>query len=324
MLQLAIVGLGNWGKRLVDSVQGKSDTVRFATAVVGRPEPAADFARKHGLAVSTDYAAVLADPAIGGIVSCGPAPLHAEHSLAALKAGKPVLAIKPMATNEADALALKAAANKAGVLLALGYNRCFFPNVAELRRRLKAGALGRLLHSEGDFCVHRYGETKPGDWKADPAHVTAGSLADHMLYLTIETLGPMVEAYTVAQRDVSDNRLADVAAVMLKSAAGQSALLTAIGMTPDFYRFQVFGVKGWVEIRGSRHFTFQPQEGEREDIRFPEIDAERAEVEAFAAAATGKAPFPVSPGDAAHGVAVLAAMARSAAEGRIVKVQSDG
>lgn len=320
LLQLAIVGLGSWGRRLVESVQGKSATVHFTTAVVGRPERAADFARKHGLAVSTDYAAALADPAIGGVVSCGPAHLHAAHSLAALRAGKPVLAVKPMATSEADAVALKAAAEKAGVLLALGYNRCFFPNVAELRRRLKAGALGRLLHTEGDFCVHRYGDTKPGNWKADPAHISAGSLADHMLYLTIETLGPMVEAYTIAQRDVSENGLADVAAVMLKSAAGQSALLTAIGMTPDFYRFQVFGDKGWAEIRGSRHFTFQPQEGEREDIRFPEIDAERAEVEAFAAAVTGKAAFPVSPADAVHGVAVLAAMGRSAVEGKVARI----
>ena len=320
MLQLAIVGLGSWGKRLVASVQGKSDKVRFATAVVRRPERAGEFAGKHGMTVATDYAAVLADPAIAGVVSCGPAHLHAAQSLAALEAGKPVLAVKPMATSAQDARGLERAATKSGVLLALGYNRCFFPNVAELRRRLRAGDLGRVLHSEGNFCVDRYGEIRAGDWKADPAHIPAGSLADHMLYLTIETLGPIVEVTALAQRDVSANPLADSTAILLKSATGQSGLLTAVGVTPDFYRFHVFGDRGWAEIRGSRHFTFQPAEGEREDIRFPEIDAERAEVEAFADAIEGRADFPVPVADAVHGVAVMEAMGRSALAGATVKI----
>ncbi|MQA66955.1 MAG: gfo/Idh/MocA family oxidoreductase, partial [Alphaproteobacteria bacterium] len=34
MLELAIVGLGGWGRRLVESVQGTSDKVHFVRAVV--------------------------------------------------------------------------------------------------------------------------------------------------------------------------------------------------------------------------------------------------------------------------------------------------
>ncbi len=47
MLDLAILGLGAWGRRIVDSVQGKSSGLRSRAAVVGRPEPAADFYRFH-------------------------------------------------------------------------------------------------------------------------------------------------------------------------------------------------------------------------------------------------------------------------------------
>ncbi len=321
MLQLAIIGLGNWGGRLIESVQGKSEWARFAAAVVRRPEAAEAFARKHGLAVTTDYAGVLRDPAVGGVVSCGPAQLHAAHALAALEAGKPVLAVKPLALNLRDARELQRAAEKSGALLALGYNRCFFPNVAELRRRLRSGALGRVLHTEGNFCVDRYKSVQAGDWKADPANSPAGGLADHMLYLTIDTLGEIAEVHALAQRDVTPNALSDVAAVLLKSADGRSALLSAIGATPDFYRFQVFGTKAWAEIRGDRQFTFQPATGEREDMTFPALDAERAEVEAFAAAVEGRAAFPVPVADAVHGVAVLEAMGRSAVEGRALRVE---
>ncbi len=137
---------------------------------------------------------MLADASIDAVVSSGPAGLHAAHSLAALEAGKPVLAVKPMALKRADAEALRAASRKHQVLLALGYNRCFFPAVAELRRRVAAGDLGTLLHMEGNFCVDRYFKLKPGaDWKTDSSQVLAGALADHPLYAMIELLGPVAE-----------------------------------------------------------------------------------------------------------------------------------
>jgi predicted dehydrogenase len=288
--------------------------------VVGRPERAAEFAAKHGLSVATDYTSVLADSSIKGVVSCGPAYLHAEHSLTALRAGKPVLAIKPMAKSAGEARGLEAAARDQGVLLALGFDRCFFPNVMEMRKRIAAGALGRLLHAEGNFCADRYGSMPETSWKTDPQHVPAGSLADHMLYLMIETLGPIAEVHTHSAHDVSPNRLADVAAVLLKAKANASGALTAIGTTADFYRFQVFGTKGSIEIRDSRQLTFMPVDGKREDLMLPETDPVRSEVESFADAITGCNTFPVPVADAVHGVAVLEAMGRSAVEGRPIQI----
>jgi predicted dehydrogenase len=321
MLQLAIIGLGGWGRRLVESVQGKSDKVRFSTAVVSRPERSAAFAATHGLELTADLAKTLADGKIDGVVSSGPAHLHAPHALAALEAGQPVLAVKPMAMTAKEAEALAAAAEKRNLLLALGYNRCFFPNVMELRRRLRIKALGDLLHTEGDFCVDRYREIEPRDWKGNPTHVRAGSLADHMLYLTIETLGRIDEVHALGfNHHQTHNELADTTAVLLRTAARQSALLTAIGLTPDYYRFQVFGTKGWAELRDARHFTFQPLDGERENLTLPPVDAERAEVEAFAAAIAGRETFPVPIADAVHGVAVLEAMGQSAVEERPIRV----
>lgn len=320
MLELAVVGMGGWGKRLVESVQGKSDRVRFRSAVVARPEKSKEFAQKHGLALGNDYASVLADPNIAGVVCSGPADLHAEHAIAGLKAGKHALVIKPMAGSLREALAVKAAADAAGRMAVLGYNRCFCPNVLEMRKRIAAGHLGRLLHTEGNFCVDRYGGFKGDSWKADPEKVTAGSLADHMLYLTIETLGSIAEVHTISQHDVSPNGLADTAAMLLRTKGNATALLTAIGVTADFHRFQVFGTKGWIEITGARQFTFQPIDGKREDVTLPDLDAERAEVEAFADAVEGRRPFPVPLDDAVHGVAVLEALGRSSREGVPVNV----
>jgi predicted dehydrogenase len=320
MVNLAIVGLGSWGRKLVEATQGVSSDVRFATAVVRRADTAETFAKARGLRLETDIAKALADPAIDGVVASGPAHLHAAHGLAALEAGKHAMVIKPLALAAGDAVKMLEAAERRGLVLALGYNRCFYPNVVEMRRRLAVGALGDLVHAEGDFCVDRYRTLKGTHWKANPEYSPAGGLADHMLYLAIDTLGEMAEVHALAHRHHSDNALADATAVLLRTKNRQSAVLTAIGVTPDYYRFQVFGTKGWIEIRDDNRFSFQSTEGAREDVVFQSIDAERAEIEAFAAAIRGERAFPVPAAQAVHGVAVLEAIGRSAIEDRPARV----
>jgi predicted dehydrogenase len=318
MLKVGIVGLGGWGKRLVDSVQGKSDKIAFATAVTRHPDTIKAFCDKHGMTATADMAAMLADKSIDAVVSAGPAGLHARHALAAIKAGKHALVIKPFAVNRAEAEELRDAAKKAGRLAVLGYNRCFMPPVVELRKRVRAGALGTLLHAEGNFCVNRYHDLDPADWKADRDQVLAGSLADHMLYGLIETLGPVAEVHSLAATHVAPVPIADTTAVLLRFRNGTSGLLTAIGITAEDYRLQVFGSKGWIELRGIDQFKFQPLGGKAEVIDFPKYDAERAELESFAAAVAGEKPFPFSVENAVHSAAVLEAMDQSARAGKPV------
>jgi predicted dehydrogenase len=320
MIQLAIIGAGAWGRRLIEAVQGKSDRVRFVAAVAPRPEKIKDFADAKSIRVTSDYGEVLTDSAVHGIVSCGPAHLHADHSLAALKMGKPVLAIKPLSLFTSEATMLQDAARQQGVLLALGYNRCFMPHVAALREELQSDALGEVLHTEGNFCVNRYFQLKNEGWKADPELARPGSLADHALYLTIETLGPLGGVYAVARHDVSANRLADVVAVLAQSRGGATACLTGIGTTAELFRFHVFGSKGWAELRGDSLFRLETTSGRKIELNLPQVDAELLEVEAFADAVAGRAKFPVPVEDAAHGVAALEAIARSASSGRAVPI----
>ncbi len=318
MLDIGIIGLGGWGRRLVESVQGKSDLVRFTAAVTGTPAKAADFATKHGITVGGDLDAMLADPSVKAVVSTATVGLHATHSLAAIKAGKPVLAVKPMAVKRADGEALAAAAKKHGVLLALGYNRCFLPALDAARQHIADGDLGLLLHIEGNFCVDRYGKLKEGSWKTDASQVTPGALADHMLYTSIELMGPVAELYVQASQRAISVPIADTTGVLLRFASGASGLLTAIGVTADYERLTIFGTKGWAEIRDMSRFEFKPISGEGKVTNYPDFDAERAELEAFANAVTGTRPFPVPLADAVNSVAAIEAMGISAASGKPV------
>lgn len=315
-----MVGLGSWGRQIVDSVQGKSRSIRFTAAVSRTPSKIEEFAARHGIRVDADLDAVLGDAALGGVVVCSAAGVHAEHAMAALKAGRHVLVIKPLAMHRAEAEALRDEAEKRGLVLAMGYDRCFLPAIDELRRLVAAGRLGRILHAEGNFCVSRFRGLKGGDWKTDAAQSQPGSLADHMLYTMIELIGPVEELYAQGLRRVIEFDIADTSSVILRFSSGASGLLTGIGVTPNFHRLHVFGADGWAEIRNNTRLEFRPLEGDGTVTEFPPFEALKCELETFAAAAAGEAPYPVSPQNAVDGVAALEAMGQSAASGMPVRL----
>src|SRR5262249_46857505 len=68
-----------------------------------------------------------------------------------LAAGKHVVCEKPLAMTTAETAELVALAERSSVITAVNYNVRFYPCVLELRERVKAGSLGRMLHVTGSY-----------------------------------------------------------------------------------------------------------------------------------------------------------------------------
>jgi predicted dehydrogenase len=141
-----------------------------------------------------------------------------------------------------------------------------------------------------------------------------------MLYTMVELMGPVEELTVQALHLAAAVDIADTTSVSMRFASGASGVLAAIGVTPRFERLQLFGTEGWVEIRQGRRFEFSPIEGEGTVIDFPAANLLRRQLEAFAAAARGEAPYPVTLDHAVAGVAALEAMDKSAVDGKPVGV----
>jgi predicted dehydrogenase len=82
---------------------------------------------------------------------CSPHGLHAAHALEAVNRGINVIIEKPMATSAADAQQLIAAAEHAGVKVAVCLTKRSYPMVTELRARIQAGELGEVNAVSGGF-----------------------------------------------------------------------------------------------------------------------------------------------------------------------------
>ena len=124
-----------------------------AAAVAGR-----DPARTSAYAVANDidraitgYQALLDDAAIDAVYIALPNALHAEWTIRALEAGKPVLCEKPLCGTLADTERVLAAARATGTFLWEAFVFPFHSQLAQIRQLIAAGAIGDLMEIKSNF-----------------------------------------------------------------------------------------------------------------------------------------------------------------------------
>ncbi|HTV46650.1 MAG TPA: Gfo/Idh/MocA family oxidoreductase [Stellaceae bacterium] len=322
MIDAAIIGLGRWGRTLVEAVAGTSERLRFTRAVVRSPEQHRDFARARGLALGTDLAAALADPAIGAVVIATPHSLHCEAILAAAAAGKHVFCEKPLCLTRAEAARAVAACEAARVVLGVGTDKRFYPAVRELVRLAKAGELGRIIHLEAHFSNEVAGSFSP--WRFVSGESPAGGLAGtgiHMLDALIALAGPVrrVQALLLSHQPPPDPL--DSLSALLEFTSGASGTLAAIRSTPAYLRLHAFGRNASAEVLGRTELILHKSGTEPQHRRFASADSVRANLEAFAEAAGGGAPYPIPMSEILATVAAFEAIAIAVTrDGRISEV----
>jgi predicted dehydrogenase len=336
MINAAIIGLGRWGQNLVNSVQGKSDAIRFVAGAVRHPARAEAYAREKGFPLHDSYDKALADPKVDAIVLATPHTRHAEQIIAAAKARKPVFTEKPLALTAKSAAAAVRACAKAKVTLAVGYNWRFQPALQEIRRMLEDGRLGKLVHVEGNFCGPSAYRFPKDHWRQARDEGPAGGMTGrgvHLLDAFLYLAGRVESVHAQSARHVLDYGLDDSTSMLLRFRGGATGYISTIIATAETWRMQVFGSKGWVEVGDVEHLTtwqmktcfVDPQNlllhRQPQVVAFPHVSTERAELEHFARAVSERRPLAVAGGDEVHGVAVFEAILKSAKSGKTARLR---
>jgi len=341
MINAAMVGLGWWGKTLVESVQGTSGDLRFVAGVARTPTPELTaFAQAQGFTLHRTYEQALADPAVQAVVLATPHSLHSPQVIAAATAGKHVFCEKPFALTKADAEAAVAATQAAGVTLGLGYNRRFHPEMTTLREQIRRGDLGTILHVEATMTFPNGLFLKPDAWRAAKDETPCGALTPmgvHAIDGMIDLCGPIAQVYCQSFRRVVQVDADDTTSMLFRMRDGMSGYLGTMTATGPGFSFQVFGSKGSVRLEGMTHVAgasseerrtrlfgtckFQPIKGEAQVWEAARLDVTRACLDAFGQAAQGGPAFPIPLDQMVHGAAVTEAVVRSASTGQIERIQ---
>jgi predicted dehydrogenase len=287
----------------------------------------------------TDYRELLAEPRIDVVDICAPSGLHAEVTIAALRAGKHVLVEKPMATNRADAEAMLRTARECNRKLMVAQHLRFGPSMLQLRKYLERHPLGDVYYARGQWLRRRRLPARPGFTR----HSLSGGgaiydLGIHMFDLTWWTMGcPRPVTVTGGMYDHLSRRddlgsewgqwdhtqveVDDFAAglVRFENGALLSLEVSWLGFMkePEFWRMQLFGQQrglAWPDLVVTGETDRIPW-----DVQLSEPDGEKAHHETirrFAEAVLNDQPVPVPPEQSATAIAVLEGLAISHRQGR--------
>jgi predicted dehydrogenase len=322
MINCAIAGLGRWGRALVEAAHHEP-RLKITSAVEPDIAHAEDFCATHRLAPATSLDAVLADPDIDAVLLATPHSLHKAQVIAAAAAGKQVFCEKPLALRRDDAAEMFAACRGAGVVLAVGHNRRFWPAMRALRAIVAGGELGTILHVEGHNSNENSQNITQG-WRLSPEESPGGGLTGaglHVLDGFVSLLGPARQVYArLSARETGPPPL-DTATLAIEFVNGVSATLATVRATPFYWRVHVFGTKGSAEVLDEVTMVLRKSGEPPATSRYPARDTLAAELSAFADAVEGRQPFPVPEADVLATLAAFQAALQSMQTGHPVACQ---
>lgn len=316
MINAAIVGLGRWGKTLVEAVQGKSDGLRFTHAVSRDPDKLRDYAARHRLELAERLDPVLADPNIDAVVLATPHTLHCGQIIAVAAAGKAVFCEKPLTLEKAEAARAVEACRAAGVVLGVGTDKRFFPSLRELLRLVRSGELGKILHVEAHFSNEVAGTFT--EWRYSQQESPAGGMTGtgiHVLDAMVAMAGPVRRAQALLLSHKPPPDPLDSLSALLEFNSGISGTLAAVRSTPMYLRVHAFGRNASAEALGRTDLVLRRSGAEPQQLSFPPVDTVRANLESFAGAVAGHAPYAIPMSEVLDTVAAFEAITKAARSG---------
>lgn len=183
-LGVALAGLGGYSTNQLGPALKQTQYCQLIGVITGSKEKGEKWAQEYGFPVKNIYGydtmSQLADNKdIDIVYVVTPNGLHAEHCIAAAKAGKHVICEKPMANTVAECDAILKACNNAGVKLSIGYRLHFDPYHKEMMRLAKDKDFGPFTQMTGDrgFTMGKK------VWRADKKLAGGGPIMDLGVYI---------------------------------------------------------------------------------------------------------------------------------------------
>ena len=290
-LAVACVGMGWWSDVLADAIK-RSGKLRIAACYSRSEAKRNAFAAKYGCRAAPSYEAILSDDAIEAIINTTPNNVHLETTRAAARAGKHVFLDKPIANTVADGRAITAACRKAGVVLAIGYQRRRESQFRWIRERIDAGAFGKLVNAEANISRDRVGQIDLASWRYTADGMPGGVMLQigiHYIDVLEYLIGPVKAVSGMLAQLVLPGDNPDVASLVLEHENGALSTVNAsYASASEYYVMNLYGKEASAYYDLHQGLRFLKRGAERsEPVAVTKIDALVDELEEFARAVRG-------------------------------------
>ena len=323
-LRVAVVGIGWWSDVLADACK-RSKLFDIATCFTRSPDKRAAFAAKYQCAQAESYDAILKDASIEAVINTTPNNAHLETTRQAASAGKHVFLDKPIANTVAEGLEIARICEKAGVVLALGYQRRRESHFRWIKNEIDAGRFGKMVQAEGNISRDRLGQIDLTSWRYQANGMPGGVMLQigiHYVDVLEMLMGPVKRVSGMSNQLVLPGDNPDVANLILEHDSGAISNLTAsYASASEYYMMNIYGKEATAYydlFNGLRHL----KRGEKkpQTIATEKNDAIREELDEFVACVRNGEKPETDGFWAARNLAVIKAGVKSAREGRAIDV----
>jgi predicted dehydrogenase len=323
-LRVACIGIGWWSDVLADAIQ-RSGKLTILGCYTRSEEKRGKFAAKYRCRPAASYEAMLADGEIEAIINTTPNDVHLATTCVAAAAGKHVFLDKPIANTISDGRAITEACRKAGVVLALGYQRRRENHFRWIRQQIDNGLFGKLVNAEANISRDRLGKIDLASWRYQAKGMPGGVMLQigiHYIDVLEYLIGPIRAVRGQLAQLVLPGDNPDVASLMLEHDNGALSTLNAsYASASEYYLMNIYGrdATAYYDLHNGLRLL---KRGESEPVAIPcaKSDTLVEELEEFVAAVRGQGRHEVGGEYATRSLAVVRAGILSAREGRRVEV----
>ena len=323
-VRVGCVGMGWWSDVLADAMKrsGKFEIV----ACYSRSEDKRDaFAKKYRCRAVHSYRDIVHDHHIEAIVNTTPNNMHLATTRPAAEEGKHVFLDKPIANTMHEARAITSVCRRAGVVLALGYQRRRESHFRWVRQQIDDGAFGRLVNAEANISRDRLGKIDLSSWRYTEDGMPGGVMLQIGIHYTdvLEYLmGPIKSVTGNLAQLVLPGDNPDVASLLIEHENGALSTLNAsYASASEHYVMNIYGKEASAYYDLHHGLRFLKRGTDRSlPVPCPTNDAIVEELEEFAAAVRGEGEPEMDGESGTESLAVLLAGIKSAREGRRVEI----
>lgn len=323
---LGLIGLGWWGGMLATKAAASGEA--SVVSCFARTQSARDaFAEAHGCTSAESVAAMLADPAVEGVMIATSHSSHLELIDQAATAGKPVFVEKPLTLTAAEAREVVAIEARTGVPVQVGHQRRKSAANRAIKALIDDGTIGPVQMATTNQSVPGALSHAPDAWRRDRSESPLGgmtSLGVHKIDTLHYLVGPMKRVFTMSKNTMSDPEIDEATIVAIEFENGAVGTLVTSFVTPVISTVRVFGlgISAHNEADGTKLFLQRAEDGPaRTEVELDPADPIVAQLAEFAAVVRGEVTPEVGAAEGAAVVAVMEAMIASDATGEAVDVE---
>lgn len=321
MIKAAVIGLGWWGKQIINCLE-ESDRIKVVKAMDVNSNEGGDFAATKAIPFTDSYDDVLKDITVDAVILVTPHALHEEQVLAAVAADKQIFCEKPFSLTAKSAKRMIDACQAKNLVVGIGHERRYEGALVEMKRMTENGELGKLLHIEFNASYNLFMGSPVTGWRLDTRQAPAGTMTALGVHQTdyIQTLAGRVKTVNARMTHRSDDYPSnDVLSVHFEFENSMLGSFTSIATTPFYQRMTVFGDRTWAEVREVANvdkpeptlLTWRDMENEIHTRTYKRTDTVKENLHEWADAIAGVGVYRFTPDQILHNVEILDAIVTS-------------